>query len=300
VIVGQPPRGFKAMRRRVAAASTSPSGVVLAAFYRPARPRYRAPSMSDRGRLFHGPGAPLEPAIAVGGYALAVACFFSIGLMTGGGPWMETLAQVVALAGVPVLLVRLHGGTRADLGLTIPPLLGVVGAIVAGCGSWLVARALAVPVVKATGSERAIEQLSRELLAGDVGLVLLLRALVPAVCEELLHRGLVLGALAPRYGRALAVAATTITFGLIHLEPARMIGAAVVGLLAGTMAAWSRSVVPAMTVHAVNNAVALALALGVAPAVSGALARHPDASLAGACGVVAAGLTLGWIGRQRS
>lgn len=256
--------------------------------------------MIDRGRLYHGPGAPLAPAIAIGGYGLAVACFFSIGLVTGGGRWMETLAQVVALAGVPVLLVRLHGGTRADLGLTAPPLLGVVGAIVAGCGSWLVAHALAAPVVEATGREQAIDRLSRELLAGDVALVLLLRALVPAVCEELLHRGLVLGALAPRHGRAIAVAATTIAFAAIHLEPARMVGAAVVGLLAGALATWGRSVVPAMAVHAVNNAVALALALGVAPDVSRALGRHPDASLAVACGMVGAGLTLGWIGRQRS
>jgi membrane protease YdiL (CAAX protease family) len=256
--------------------------------------------MIDRSRLYHGAGAPLEPAIAVGGYALAVASFFAVGLFLGGAPWAQTLAQIVALAGVPLLLVRLHGGTRADLGLCRPPLLAVIGALIAGSGSWLIALMLARPVVHATHSEHAIDRLSRELLAGDVAQVLLYRALIPAVCEELLHRGLVLGSLAPRYGRVIAIAATTLVFGLLHLEPARMVGAAVVGLLAGTLATWSRSVVPAMVVHATNNAVALGLALGVAPSVSRTIGGHPEGARLVAVGLVVGGITLGWIGRQRS
>lgn len=255
--------------------------------------------MIDRGRLYHGPGTPLTPSIAAGGYALAVACFFAIGLIGGNNGVTEALGQLVALAGVPIALVRLHGGTRADLGLTRPPVLVVVGALVAGTGSWLVAHALAAPLVEATGRTREVDRLSRQLLAGDVALVLLLRALMPAICEELLHRGLVLGALVPRYGRVIALVATTLVFAVLHLEPARMVGAAVVGLLAGVFALCARSVVPAMTLHLVNNAVALGLALGTLPGVA-TIARHPDAALAVAGALVGSGIGLGWIGRQRS
>lgn len=256
--------------------------------------------MSDRGRLYHGPGAPLAPGVAVAGYALAVACFFSIGLLVGGGPLPATIAQVLALAGVPLLLVRLHGGTRADLGLVAPPLVGMLGGIVAGAGSWLVAMRLAHPVVEATHAGLAMRALSQQLLAGDVAVVLLVRAVVPAACEELLHRGLLLGALAPRLGRAGAIAITTIVFAALHLEPARMVGAVVVGGVAGLLATWSRSLGPAVAVHAVNNGVLLALGLGRFPVVGHAVARHPDQALAVAAGLVATGLALGWIGRQRS
>lgn len=256
--------------------------------------------MSDRTRLYHGPGAPLAAGVAVGGYALAVACFFSIGLMVGGGPLPAALAQVLALAGVPLLLIRLHGGTRADLGLVAPPLLGVVGAIVAGAGSWLVAMRLAHPVVEATHAAPALRALSKELLTGDLAVVLLVRALVPAVCEELLHRGLLLGALAPRLGRVGAIAITTTVFAVLHLEPARMVSAALLGLIAGLLATWSRSLGPAIAVHAVNNGVALGLGLGLCPTVGHAVVRNPDSSVAVAAGLVVAGLTLGWIGRQRS
>lgn len=251
-------------------------------------------------RLYRGPGAPLTPGVALGGYALAVACFFSIGLTIGGGPLPEALAQLLALGGVPLLLVRLHGGTRADLGLVAPPLLGVVGGLVAGAGSWLVALRLAHPVVEATHAGPAMRALSQQLLAGDVAVVLLVRALVPAVCEELLHRGLLLGALAPRLGRAGAIAVATLLFALLHLEPARMVGAALIGAVAGVLATWGRSIGPAIAVHAMNNGVVLALGLGLAPGLSRAVVRHPDSAVAVAGGLIALGLTLGWIGRQRS
>lgn len=249
--------------------------------------------------MYHGPGAPLSAAVALGGYALAVACFFSIGLWLGDGRVTEVAAQVVALAGVPVLLLRLHGGGRADLGLVAPPLLTVIGAALAGTGTWLVALHLARPVVEATDAGRSMHALSRQLLAGDVAYVLVARALVPAVCEELLHRGLVLGALAPRLGRVSALVVVTALFAALHLEPARMVSAAAVGLVAGALALWSRSVVPAITVHAVNNGVALALGLGLIPSVSVAIARHPDGALAVAAALVVVGCALAWLGRQR-
>jgi membrane protease YdiL (CAAX protease family) len=255
--------------------------------------------MSDRRRLYHGPGAPFAAGLAMAGWALAISTFFTIGLLVGGnGPLAASIAQVLALAGVPIALVRLHGGDRTDLGLALPPLLGMAGAILAGAGTWLIAMHLAPHVVRATGSEDAIRELSRELLAGDVAIILLARAVVPAVCEELLHRGLLLGALAPRFGRGLAIAFTTALFALIHLEPARMVSAALVGALAGTMATWGRSIGPAIALHLVNNAVALWVGLGRWPRAH--LAAHPDAALAVACGLVGIGLLLAWIGRQRS
>ena len=258
--------------------------------------------MSDRRRLFHGPGAPFDPRLALGGYALAVSTFFLVGMVVGGGPAMAVLTQVVALAGVPLVLVRLHGGHRSDLGLTAPPLLGMIGAVVAGAGAWLVALHLARPVLHATDGERVVREISRELRAGDresaldVTIILVSRALVPGVCEELLHRGLLLGALAPRLGRALAIVLTTLLFALIHLEPARMVSAALIGALAGTMATWSRSIGPAIALHVTNNAVALSLALGAWPGAH--LAAHPSLALGGALGLVVVGLALAWLGRQ--
>lgn len=261
--------------------------------------------MSDRRRLYHGPGAPFEPRIALAGYALAVATFFLVGMEVGASHGMFALSQLVALGGIPIVLVRLHGGDRSDLGLTAPPLLGMIGAIVAGLGTWLVAHHLAEPIVHATDGERAVRELSQELLARDpsapvldVAIILLARALVPAVCEELLHRGLLLGALAPRLGRALAIAATTALFALIHLEPARMISPVIVGLLAGVMATWSRSIGPAIALHLVNNATALWIGLGGWPRRH--LEAHPDAALTVASALIPLGLLLTWIGRQRS
>ncbi|HVV83065.1 MAG TPA: type II CAAX endopeptidase family protein [Kofleriaceae bacterium] len=254
----------------------------------------------DRPRLYRGPGAPLAVSIGVGAYALAVSTLLLLDLV-GGGSWnAAALGELVAFGAVPVLVVHLHGGTRADLGLVAPPLLGMLGAAVAGTGTWLVAFRIAVPVVHATHAERSMHELSEQLLAGDVAVVLLTRALVPAVCEELVHRGLLLGALAPRLGRALAVVVVSVPFALLHLEPARMAASFSIGLVAGALAAWGRSIGPAITVHAVHNGVTLVVGLGLLPAVTRQLDLHPDRALAEAATLVGIGLFLAWIGRQRS
>jgi membrane protease YdiL (CAAX protease family) len=261
-----------------------------------------SPSQNFTPRLYHGVGQPLPAGLALLIYGLATATFFAIVLTLGDGLAASVVAQVVGFVLVPVAAMRLHGVTARELGLARPPLLGVIGALVIGAGLWLLALRLAAPVIEATGRQAATRELSRRLLAPatPLPLVLAVNALAPGVCEELLHRGLLLGALAPRLGRAGAIAIITVLFAALHLEPARMVAAALLGLVAGVLAAWGRSVWPAIVLHVVNNTVALALGAGALPTLGAVISRHPDGSTAGAVGVCVLGLSLGWLGRQRS
>lgn len=80
-----------------------------------------------------------------------------------------------------------------------------------------------------------------------------------------------------------------------------MVASGLVGLVAGALATWSRSVGPAIVVHLVNNTIVLGLGLRLWPSGFGeAVGRHPDPALAVAFGLVGIGLLLAWIGRQRS
>ena len=86
--------------------------------------------------------------------------------------------------------------------------------------------------------------------------LLMVFAMTPAICEELAFRGFILSGLA-RGGRlAIAVAISSLMFGIIHMIPQQAFNAALLGLVLGLLAIYSRSLFPAMAFHFCNNALA--------------------------------------------
>jgi membrane protease YdiL (CAAX protease family) len=98
--------------------------------------------------------------------------------------------------------------------------------------------------------------------------------LAPAFGEELLFRGLVQQAAAPRVGTAAAVLISSAAFGLIHVDAVHSPAAFVLGLFLGTAAELGESVWVSVLCHGVNNVLSVALpafGLAVAPGVPVAL-----------------------------
>jgi membrane protease YdiL (CAAX protease family) len=88
--------------------------------------------------------------------------------------------------------------------------------------------------------------------------------LVAPIYEELIFRGWILGRLARRGGNGLALAVSSLLFGLLHLrlvfwlEPGALaVNMASAALLTGPLFAWvtlrTRSLWPAVVLHYVNN-----------------------------------------------
>ena len=87
-------------------------------------------------------------------------------------------------------------------------------------------------------------------------LLLMVFAVTPAICEELAFRGFILSGLA-RGGRlAIAVGISSLMFGIIHMIPQQAFNAALLGLVLGLLAIYSRSIFPAMAFHFCNTAIA--------------------------------------------
>jgi sodium transport system permease protein len=83
---------------------------------------------------------------------------------------------------------------------------------------------------------------------------LTLVSLLPAVVEELVCRGLALQSLRPQFGTAGAVLLSALAFGLLHLDPFRLVPTIFLGILFGLVVVWTGSIFPAMFAHACNNA----------------------------------------------
>lgn len=82
---------------------------------------------------------------------------------------------------------------------------------------------------------------------------LLLIAFLPAICEELLCRGFLLQAWLPRLGRTRTIITVAVLFGVLHLDPYRLLPTAFLGFVLAILAVETGSVFPAMFGHALSN-----------------------------------------------
>ena len=177
------------------------------------------------------------------------------------------IAQLVLLL-LPVLLVVRLGrfDARKTLSLSMPPPGSVAGGILFLLGglqvalvlAWLQSLVMPVPV-------EYLETMSDLLSADTVQRfiwLLFLAAMVPAVAEEALFRGIVLSSLRSRLPTAAAVVITGTVFGLFHLTPDtafRFLPTAWLGMLLSWVVVLSGSLPLAMLLHFLNNAAVLAL-----------------------------------------
>jgi len=85
-----------------------------------------------------------------------------------------------------------------------------------------------------------------------------LTALLPAICEEFTHRGILLQG-TKHAGFKQAIFISAICFGLAHLNIEQFLYAFALGLFLGTMAVATKSIWPAIVVHFVNNLISVYL-----------------------------------------
>lgn len=100
-----------------------------------------------------------------------------------------------------------------------------------------------------------------DLMTGDSSLFesLLLAVVIAPVTEELLFRGLILQGFLRRYSPRKAILASALLFAAFHGNPWQFLGALVLGVLFAWWFLQTRSLIPCILGHAVNNAVPLVL-----------------------------------------
>ena len=104
---------------------------------------------------------------------------------------------------------------------------------------------------------------------------LLLLAVLPPVCEELLCRGFLLSAFRPRYGTARSVVLVAALFAILHLDFARLPATFGAGLVAGYLCVRTGSILMAILFHMAYNGIIATTELAI-------LIRPDGAHLAGA------------------
>lgn len=234
-------------------------------------------------------GQTPSPGMALVFFAVsAVLMFYGSLLLERGGIVATLLGTQVGFMLLPTLAwVSAFGLQPArTLSLRRPTWRGAAAGVLVGASAWAVVLGLArllppAPDELVKGMERLL------LLEGGGGLpvALLLVAVAPAVCEELLFRGLVLSGLR-KLGPWAGVLLTALLFGLAHASVHRLLPTALLGVALGYLVLRSGSVFVGMIAHALNNGLAVLLVHGQRAGVQVGL--DPDEPLPWSLSVVGA------------
>ena len=102
-----------------------------------------------------------------------------------------------------------------------------------------------------------MEQTFQTLQTGWLG-VLCMAVLGPVV-EEVFFRGVLTRELLKRYKPTTAILVSGLVFGIIHINPAQVVGACISGFFFAWLYARTRSILPGILIHILNNGLSVYL-----------------------------------------
>ena len=105
----------------------------------------------------------------------------------------------------------------------------------------------------------ALQPIAEQMAQLPWGLIILLFAVTPAICEELAFRGIIFSGLMRGNRSWSAVLATSILFGASHGVLQQSICATFMGVLLGLVAYRTGSVLPGMMIHLANNTMSVSM-----------------------------------------
>ena len=98
--------------------------------------------------------------------------------------------------------------------------------------------------------------------APSLGVSIVIFALIPAICEEFAFRGFILSGLEHEHRTRSAILLSALMFGFLHVLLSlfqQLFNATLLGMVLGLLAVRSRSILPGIVFHFLNNAIAVAL-----------------------------------------
>ncbi|MCX7832881.1 MAG: CPBP family intramembrane metalloprotease [Ignavibacteria bacterium] len=91
----------------------------------------------------------------------------------------------------------------------------------------------------------------------DLILIIFAVALTPAICEELMFRGLILNSLVKTEKIKYSIILTGLIFSIFHFHPFNIIPLFFLGIYLSIVTYYSRSIYPAILVHFINNLISI-------------------------------------------
>ncbi len=190
--------------------------------------------------------------------ALSPAVDENIGGLLEASAWLMPLLFVL----MPLLMLTYWKvSAKQSLFIKVPKARHLAAAILLGCCMWIPAHELNLIQYGLLGLPQAVveqaESMAETLQALPFGGVILMIAVIPAVCEELLFRGFLMGGLSSSARKWTAILASAAIFGVFHFMIFKFLVTAMLGVVLGYLCWQSQSIWPAIIAHAMHNTLAV-------------------------------------------
>ena len=166
--------------------------------------------------------------------------------------------QLILLAVPLFLVIYTKRDVKETYGFAHTKMTGYLGGAVLIVGAYLVNLVIAVGLAGLfPESAGSVETVFEDIMSGNILAVFAVIALAPAVCEEMLFRGVILHSLKAKYRVPSAIAITAALFGLYHMSLVKFIPTGLLGMLLCLVVWKTGSIYPAMLMHFINNAISV-------------------------------------------
>lgn len=186
---------------------------------------------------------------------MASMVFVAAPMQYAWGMWGLALTELMLLAWGIIPALILKWDLREVFRIRIPSLRQVFGVLVLWLGGYIVV--LAVSLVIFYLSPAGMNDISTQMLdmftSVSFPIRLFILAVMPAICEEALHRGFILHTFKSnsKWGTIISMA---LIFGFFHLDPHRFLGTAILGAVLTFIMLETRNILLPVLFHLVNNA----------------------------------------------
>ncbi len=218
----------------------------------------------DRGNV----ASPSEAMLC--GLIILVAMFFSQFIAGPTSLTWEVLSKRAVVTQIGIILapsllmaVVLTRSLRQSMRLHRVPVIHLFAAVLLAVALHptytLLGQAISTIIPIGVETQQVLESVSQLIHAQPLWAVLLVLALLPAICEELTYRGFIFGGLLRNGGAMRAVILSSLFFGLAHSFLQQSIAATLMGLMLGIIAWRTGSILCTMLIHVVNNSLSVSL-----------------------------------------
>jgi ABC-2 type transport system permease protein/sodium transport system permease protein len=180
-----------------------------------------------------------------------------LGILFGLGPWLTT--------------IYMRANPTDTFKLRMPAPIAWVAALCFGLSTWILTplwlqwQSTWMPMDPTV--EAQLEAQLSWIKAANPWMLVFFLALVPALCEELFFRGFVLSGVRTVLRKPSSIVLVALAFGLSHYMASRLAGTFLLGLVLAVLVVQFRSILPAMLLHFMHNAISTVAAhpRGIAP-----------------------------------
>lgn len=182
---------------------------------------------------------------------------FAVVKLGFGGVVIEQLIILI----MPILyLWYLKNDGKELLLLRIPSIKHSVGGLFLWLGGYLLILLLSIGLSTLfPESSASTEQAFQLLMDKPLIISILVIALMPAIGEELLFRGFVLGTIRKSYSVVMAIVVSSLVFGAFHMSLVKLLPTAILGAIFGYIGYKSGSIYIGMGLHFLNNLLSVLL-----------------------------------------